>query len=64
MEVERFVTVNESDLDVIIKEKDAKNTQKATIFAWNILCSYCKAKNIHIDEITTSKPNLDKFLRK
>ena len=37
MEEERLATVNESDLDGIIKEKDAKNTQKATIFAWNIL---------------------------
>ena len=33
MEEERLATVNESDLDGIIKEKDAKNTQKATIFA-------------------------------
>ena len=45
----RFASITAEGVDELIKEKDAKNTQRATVTAWNAFLSYVKEKGIHFD---------------
>lgn len=58
----RFATVSDSDIEAIIKGKDAENTKKLTETLYNILLSYCKEKGINLVVESISREDLDSIL--
>ena len=64
MSSSRFANVNEESYEELLKEKDAKNTQRATVVAWNAFLTYVREKGIDFDEGTVDKPHLNDILKK
>ena len=59
----RFITLDQSDIDDILKEKDSKSTNKATEQSWRVFLAYCSEKEIEIDAELVDKKHLDKILK-
>ena len=59
----RFANVSDEELRNLVKEKDAKRTQKASDQSWRTFESYCKEKSIVFDINTVSKHELNNILK-
>ena len=62
--MERFATVTQNAQDRILKEKNSKNSLKASKIAMNVLVKYCKEKNIEFNPVTIDAHELDNLLTK
>ena len=60
----RFPELSDEAARLIIIEKDAKATQKATQVAWNAFKSWCDVRQLKIDAEKITKTELDKVLSK
>ena len=60
----RFPELSDEATRLIIIEKDAKATQKATQVAWNAFKSWCDVRQLKIDAEKITKTELDKVLSK
>ena len=61
--MERFASLNEEQMQIILNEKASINTQKAGYVMFNIFVKYCKEKNIAFDPKTITKGELNQSLR-
>lgn len=57
----RFATLTSEEIDEIVTGKHAENTKKLTDKIFTILVSYCKEKNITLDEKNITKQELDEI---
>ena len=62
--MERFPSIAPEELEVILKNKDAKNTLKAMDVAFNVFQSYCTEKNITFNPESINKQDMDNILVK
>ena len=60
----RFAEISEAELAKIIYDKNAKNTHKATLFAWSVFQNYLNEKNIEIIPEEIGKQELNDILVK
>ena len=59
----RFASLDEENIQAILKEKDAINTQKAAQQSFNVLIKYCREKNKNLDIKAISTEDLNQLLR-
>ena len=58
----RFASLNDDEILKIVDDNDSRNTKQETNVLFNVLVSYCKEKNIALDEKHISKENLNNIL--
>ena len=55
----RFASLNDDEIAKIIQDKDSQNTKQQTNVLFNVLLTYCKEKDIALDEKDISEENLN-----
>ena len=59
----RFASLSEEEIENIISDKDAKRTKKATEQSWSVLKSYCEEKQIDLNIHNITKQELNDLLK-
>ena len=55
LKMERFLVIDEKQIQNILDDKSSKNTKKATEVSFNILCTYLKTRKIDFDFTNINK---------